>query len=338
MATSKTNALGITAMVLIAFVSSASIACPNTDCVAAFTTDLGNSFNRTHQTPYVVQYLGESKPLRAFDDNIDDSGYVYGRYRNILDDTSGHDLLIFPDGQFAMTEWCDICGEPQTLYVGKWQKTANTLSFEVTAQDNHENSRVQIEYGDKLVGSKSKMEFFVVADKNPFANLVLVTDPMQAHVPYDGFLVRTQPIGDWQEEQSKVLADLAQGADGSRRHEPLLSRAIQLINSLSLGSGALWVALVCGALGLGWGLIPQTGIRWFAVLVFPLALAYSLYWIPVWGGGADPAEFGSWELIIIVPWYVAGAAASAVGMQLVHRYRKGLGRRPFSARSRHRDS
>jgi uncharacterized PurR-regulated membrane protein YhhQ (DUF165 family) len=43
----------------------------------------------------------------------------------------------------------------------------------------------------------------------------------------------------------------------------------------------------------------------------PLVVSYSLYWLPVWMGADDVAQFGAWAGLFILAWRLAGAGTSA---------------------------
>jgi len=90
------------------------------------------------------------------------------------------------------------------------------------------------------------------------------------------------------------------------------------IESLSLGSGAVLLAILSvGLVCLLCSLSPKS-LHKVWVVVVPFALAYCLYWSPVWLD-ADRSEFyqallrseyHTWQFMI-VPWYLAGAIPSA---------------------------
>ena len=86
---------------------------------------------------------------------------------------------------------------------------------------------------------------------------------------------------------------------------------------MSFWSGALLTAVMSA--GIVWFLglcFPRLRKLW--ALIVPFALAYCLYWLPVWLD-ADKSEFHrallrsefhTWQFII-VPWFLAGVIASA---------------------------
>lgn len=83
------------------------------------------------------------------------------------------------------------------------------------------------------------------------------------------------------------------------------------VESLSLASGAGIVAALSAL--LTWVLFKRARGRevWLLPLAAPLLVSYPLYWLPVWMGAGDEAQFGAWAGLFIIPWYLAGAGTSA---------------------------
>ena len=89
-----------------------------------------------------------------------------------------------------------------------------------------------------------------------------------------------------------------------------------LIESLSLGSGAVLIAFV--SVWLVW-LLCSVSRRlafpawsyWILVVVVPFGLSYCLYWSPVWLG-SDPSEYGAWQVLCVGAWFLAGAVPSGI--------------------------
>ena len=84
------------------------------------------------------------------------------------------------------------------------------------------------------------------------------------------------------------------------------------VDSLSLGSRALVVALVTGVL-IG---CCRVFLRWrsqwawrFASLLVPAGIAYALCRLPVWLG-ADSSEHSLWAPLLITLWTIAGLMAA----------------------------
>lgn len=96
-----------------------------------------------------------------------------------------------------------------------------------------------------------------------------------------------------------------------------------LVESLSLGSGAVLVAIFSvGIVCLLCSVCPESLHKVWVVIV-PFALAYCLYWSPTWlaeGSEFDKAlirsEYHTWAFLCIGAWFLAGAIPSAaiVGM------------------------
>jgi hypothetical protein len=88
-----------------------------------------------------------------------------------------------------------------------------------------------------------------------------------------------------------------------------MQRMKELVDSLSIWSGALVVAVVSGA--VVWLLASMfPALRKLWVVIVPFTVAFCLYWSPVWLG-ADPSEYHAWALVFIVPWFLAGAIPAA---------------------------
>jgi hypothetical protein len=85
----------------------------------------------------------------------------------------------------------------------------------------------------------------------------------------------------------------------------------EIMNSLSLESGALVVAVASSVMAVAWARIRTTALKWLLALCMPLVLANCLYWSSVWLG-ALPYEYATWAPLFILPWYAAGTVASAV--------------------------
>ena len=86
----------------------------------------------------------------------------------------------------------------------------------------------------------------------------------------------------------------------------------ELLESLSLGSGAAVVA-VCSA-ALAWPLcrVRPVILRWLGAVAVPFALASVLYRSPVWLGSSDVAQYSAWQFLVVGVWFLAGVMASVV--------------------------
>ena len=91
------------------------------------------------------------------------------------------------------------------------------------------------------------------------------------------------------------------------------------LESLSLGSGALLIALLSAGLAWPVGHIPATALRWSGAVLIPFALSYVCYWLPVWLGGSQD-QHSTWEILIVGVWFIAGLLASIVVTLFVARH------------------
>ena len=101
----------------------------------------------------------------------------------------------------------------------------------------------------------------------------------------------------------------------------LVRRMGAFLDSLSLGSGALLIAIVSGVVALATAWLRSRVLRWFAAIVLPLALAYCGYWMPVWLG-VPPDQRFSWEFLVVGCWWFAGVITSSIVTFIVARHAK----------------
>ena len=85
------------------------------------------------------------------------------------------------------------------------------------------------------------------------------------------------------------------------------------------------VAAISGVAALLIGRIDSVVTRWFAAVLFPFAVAYSIYWMPVWLG-ADVSEYPAWVLLGVAVPFLAGLVLSAVATFAVARHARGCRR------------
>ena len=96
---------------------------------------------------------------------------------------------------------------------------------------------------------------------------------------------------------------------------------LNVLLSLSIFQAVGIVAVLSAILMAGLWRRAFGGWNWLIALVVPLLVSYVVYWSPVWLG-ADDLEYGAWSGIIIVPFYPAGAVASAIVVLLFGSVRK----------------
>lgn len=105
----------------------------------------------------------------------------------------------------------------------------------------------------------------------------------------------------------------------------LHSLMLELIESLSLVSGAFIIVGVSIALAFVWARITNVVARWVAAFGAPFLLSYCLYWSPVWLG-ASRTEYSAWAGVVIVSWFLFGGSASAIITYIVKRHNHARGK------------
>lgn len=97
---------------------------------------------------------------------------------------------------------------------------------------------------------------------------------------------------------------------------------VEIINSLSLESGALVIALISGVLAFLFSFIKKALVKWLLVLFVPFFLSYFFYWTPVWFGSHLSGEYSAWAGLFIIPWFGVGVFVSVLVCYLVGKIRK----------------
>ncbi len=92
---------------------------------------------------------------------------------------------------------------------------------------------------------------------------------------------------------------------------------VRFIQSLSLGSGALLIAIVSSASVWFLGQVAPSRLRKLWVIAIPAILTFCLYWFPVWFAGEPALEYHTWQFVFYVLWFLAGAIPSALVVRFV---------------------
>jgi len=92
---------------------------------------------------------------------------------------------------------------------------------------------------------------------------------------------------------------------------------VKLIQSLSLSSGAVLIAIVSSATVWLLGQVSPSRLRKLWIVIVPAVLAYCLYWSPVWFAGEPGSEYSTWQFAFYIPWFLAGAIPSALVVRFV---------------------
>jgi hypothetical protein len=82
--------------------------------------------------------------------------------------------------------------------------------------------------------------------------------------------------------------------------------------SLSLTSASVLTAVASSLAALIIGRIGSVVTRWCLAVLLPFAFSYSVYWMPVWLGSSDVAQYHAWQPLGVGVPFLAGLMASAV--------------------------
>ena len=93
---------------------------------------------------------------------------------------------------------------------------------------------------------------------------------------------------------------------------------LDLLNSLSLETGAAIIAVAAAICAVAWAQVTTWQLRWGLAIGTPAIFANALYWSPEWLG-ANSDQAWSWSIIAIGVWFLAGALSSALVTHLLHK-------------------
>lgn len=96
------------------------------------------------------------------------------------------------------------------------------------------------------------------------------------------------------------------------------SSLIHFFESLGLGYGSLFIAMLSACLAFVTARAPSAGLRWAFAIIIPFVLSYCCYWMPVWLV-RRPDEDGSWAPIGIGFLSFFGLLASLIVTFIVSR-------------------
>lgn len=93
----------------------------------------------------------------------------------------------------------------------------------------------------------------------------------------------------------------------------------EFLQSLSLGSGAVVVAICSAILAWPFSHVRRSAWRWICCLAVPLVIACLLYWAPVWFGSRDTDQYSAWWSLVVPIWFLSGVVSGAVVLFLLKR-------------------
>lgn len=158
----------------------------------------------TDVTKNSIDAVGNVQPLRVFEKDFKHDSYIYGLYGQRLAGTGGTSIEIFPNGKFAVTEWCDICGLPVTLYFGTWHEQDGIVTFDVEQQKPGREADLWRNSYAREYGKFGRFNFFVTAKGLAIGDSILVPEDTMMAAPIDRYFVRKRPYADWEKSLSQA--------------------------------------------------------------------------------------------------------------------------------------
>jgi hypothetical protein len=79
--------------------------------------------------------------------------------------------------------------------------------------------------------------------------------------------------------------------------------------TLDVLESTLIAVLISLALTAGFSRLTSSRLVWLAAIVIPIAVAYALYWGPIWSKRGDNAQYGLWAPVAIASWSIPSSAA-----------------------------
>jgi hypothetical protein len=108
-----------------------------------------------------------------------------------------------------VTEWCDVCGKPNTLLYGSWQEQSGVISFSVEQRGSGQFGAASQVMLERRIGRFGNFNFFVTAKGLGIGDSVIVPEATLTEAPIDRFYVRVEPFVDWEKDLSEAQDGLA---------------------------------------------------------------------------------------------------------------------------------
>jgi hypothetical protein len=105
---------------------------------------------------------------------------------------------------------------------------------------------------------------------------------------------------------------------------------LDIFETLPLPATTAIVAVIAAVLVACLTFTKLYALRWLFAFVVPFAIAYAIYWVPVWNG-ADSSEYSAWAPLVISIWSLFGIIACSIVVVLM-----GWRRRSVSSTSNQR--
>lgn len=97
-------------------------------------------------TTFELRYWDENNPYRMEMVTSSSLRLFYGNYSEPMAFTGGTNIYLFPDGQFVISEECDIC-PPEAVGYGRYEFADSSLNLEYEKRDGNLPSRLYLRLG-----------------------------------------------------------------------------------------------------------------------------------------------------------------------------------------------
>lgn len=128
--------------------------------------------------------------------------YLFGVYKRPLSFLSGKFLYLFPNYNFVITKWCDLCRE-EVEDQGTFKIYENKIVFKSKYKNRKRHFLIDVN------GSYQKLNFFVIGDEKSIDSFLLVPDndltKLNNDVRYYGYFERTVQYLDWEDDLNRIL-------------------------------------------------------------------------------------------------------------------------------------
>ena len=164
----------------------------------------------TTTTRFHASTFAGDKPLRQFGTNNVEGfsdEFIFGVYRDPMEDLGGHHFYLFPDGCFVVEAFCDIC-QPETVASGRWKLEGNELVISVLSERaNVTSGPGGMDWVKERFGAIARLSIFVTERNEFIADTILVSDETIRKGPHVGwrYIQRIQYYRDWPKEQKRLL-------------------------------------------------------------------------------------------------------------------------------------
>ncbi|HET7174707.1 MAG TPA: hypothetical protein VFK21_01755 [Gammaproteobacteria bacterium] len=163
----------------------------------------------TEPSSYSINYITDIKLLRVLDKDIPHAGYIYGAYSEPFAFTGGTEMMVFPNGKFAVAQTCDVCPGPNVLFYGSWHEQGGVVSFSIEQRPPGRFADIMRKRFEAHYGGLGDYDLFVLAKGEGIGETILVPEATLTVAPVNRFFVRKVVYVDWEQDLSRIQKALS---------------------------------------------------------------------------------------------------------------------------------